>query len=403
MPKIDFARLNALRPQPKPSDNPQEATSLHSDDSAASMEIDRVPMGRSMRKRKEKVAKHLKRGANEKEMESFQKRVFMIPLEKPFEEAYFTHRLWMFFRETRETEEDIRIMFCEGREKMKKRITLKKKSDPEKFVIPCTVKGGAFHGIIHLCGLFSEELMRNHKRPRGELVDSRSNVQYANQPVMPDAHRSSSCHCGAEYETKYSASIETHTATSIDSAHQKSIDSPKDESVDSSPSNWENDYYNPTIATHTRETMHKEKYDEDYEEERAIEYIAILDEEDRLLHHSSWKRNAPSIDRIADDHHHESYAVEIEIHELGADELHEGFRYEELLNMQRRDETDQHRAEASGGRTRFHHPIDIYNNKSTDNHRRTSVDEDQPLESWRHIAEDREHNCNNEGRMAQRR
>ncbi|KAF2549084.1 hypothetical protein F2Q70_00021044 [Brassica cretica] len=144
MPKIDFARLNALRPQPKPSDNPQEATSLQSDDSAAPMEIDRVPMGRSMRKRKEKVAKHLKRGANEKEMESFQKRVFWIPLEKPFEEAYFTHRLWMFFRETRETEEDIRIMFCEGREKMKKRITLKKKSDPEKFAIPCTVKGIEF-------------------------------------------------------------------------------------------------------------------------------------------------------------------------------------------------------------------------------------------------------------------
>ncbi|WZZ27311.1 hypothetical protein YC2023_010712 [Brassica napus] len=144
MPKIDVARLNALRPQPKPSDNPQEATSTHSDDSAAPMEIDRVPMGRSMRKRKEKLAKHLKRGANEKEMESFQKRVFRIPLEKPFEEAYFTHRLWMFFRETRETEEHIRIMFCEGREKMKKRITLKKKSDPGKFAIPCTVKGIEF-------------------------------------------------------------------------------------------------------------------------------------------------------------------------------------------------------------------------------------------------------------------
>ena len=49
-----------------------------------------------------------------KEMESFQKRVFRIPLEKPFEEAYFSYRLWMFFRENRETEEDIRIMFCEA-------------------------------------------------------------------------------------------------------------------------------------------------------------------------------------------------------------------------------------------------------------------------------------------------
>ncbi|KAF3505362.1 hypothetical protein F2Q69_00043126 [Brassica cretica] len=77
-------------------------------------------------------------------MECFQKRVFRILLEKPFEEVYFTHRLWMFFRETRETKEDIRRMFCETREKMKNRITLKKKSDPGKFAIPCMVKGIEF-------------------------------------------------------------------------------------------------------------------------------------------------------------------------------------------------------------------------------------------------------------------
>ena len=55
------------------------------------------------------------------------------------------------------------------------------------------------------------------------------------------------------------------------------------------------------MAVHTaipsRDTLHIEEYDEDYEEERAIEYIAILSEEDRLLHYSSWKRNATSIDR----------------------------------------------------------------------------------------------------------
>ena len=78
------------------------------------MEVDYAPMGRTLRKRKEKVAKNLKRRSNEKEMESFRKRVFRIPLEKPFEEAYFTHRLWMFFRETKETEEDIRRMFYEA-------------------------------------------------------------------------------------------------------------------------------------------------------------------------------------------------------------------------------------------------------------------------------------------------
>ena len=47
----------------------------------------------------------------------------------------------MLFRETREIEEDIRRMFCEARGKMRKMITLKKKSDPGQFAIPCTVKG----------------------------------------------------------------------------------------------------------------------------------------------------------------------------------------------------------------------------------------------------------------------
>ena len=144
MLKIDVARFNALRPKPKPSENPPEAARKPSEDETDSMEVDRVPTGRTLRSRKEKVAKHLKRRANEKEKESFRKRVFRIPLDKPFDEAYFTHRLWMFFRETRETEEDIRRMFCEAREQMRKRITLKKKSDPGKFTIPCTVKGIEF-------------------------------------------------------------------------------------------------------------------------------------------------------------------------------------------------------------------------------------------------------------------
>ncbi|KAL0747968.1 hypothetical protein Bca101_029970 [Brassica carinata] len=64
-----------------------------------------------------------------------------------------------------------------------------KKSDHGQFAIPCTVKGiefshalcdtgasvsrpsrfagGAFQGIIHFCGLFSEKLRRNCERPRG--------------------------------------------------------------------------------------------------------------------------------------------------------------------------------------------------------------------------------------------
>ncbi|KAF2556593.1 hypothetical protein F2Q68_00015292 [Brassica cretica] len=144
MSKINVARLNELRPKPTPSENPRETVRIPLDDGEDSMEVDRFPTGRTLRKRKEKVETHLKRGANDKENESFRKRVFRIPLDKPFEEAYYTHRLWMFFRETREKEEDIKRMFCEAREKMRKRVIFKKKSDHRQFAKPCTVKGIEF-------------------------------------------------------------------------------------------------------------------------------------------------------------------------------------------------------------------------------------------------------------------
>ncbi|KAF3493796.1 hypothetical protein DY000_02055543 [Brassica cretica] len=54
----------------------------------------------------------------------------------------------MFFRETREKEEDIRRMFCEALEKMRMRITLKKKSDLGQFAIPCTVMGIEFPHVL---------------------------------------------------------------------------------------------------------------------------------------------------------------------------------------------------------------------------------------------------------------
>ncbi|KAF3596184.1 hypothetical protein DY000_02020303 [Brassica cretica] len=79
---IDILTPPALStPKPKPSENPPETVRTPSDDGVDPMEVDRVPKGRTLRKRKEKVVKHLKRRANEKEKESFQKRVFGIPLE----------------------------------------------------------------------------------------------------------------------------------------------------------------------------------------------------------------------------------------------------------------------------------------------------------------------------------
>ena len=141
LPSIDNDRINAFRPPPKQSANPPELTTNLSDTTPEPMQVDEATEGRRFRKGNEKIPKNLKREANEKEMDGFTKRVLRIPVEKPFDEVYFTHRLWMFFRETKETEEDIMKMFHRVMKRMKLRITLKKKSDPVKFAIPCLVKG----------------------------------------------------------------------------------------------------------------------------------------------------------------------------------------------------------------------------------------------------------------------
>ncbi|KAF3604460.1 hypothetical protein F2Q69_00035712 [Brassica cretica] len=104
---------------------------------------------------------------------------------------------------------------------MRMRITLKKKSDPGQFAIPCTMKA---------------------------------------------------CHCGAEYETDYSASIKNHSATSIDSTHRKLTDTYKEESVDSRLDDWENDYFNPIMAVND---VPPETPDDPYDEEYRKKGILV--------------------------------------------------------------------------------------------------------------------------------
>ncbi|KAF2590878.1 hypothetical protein F2Q70_00038710 [Brassica cretica] len=280
LPKIDITQINALGPQPKPSANPPESTSTHSEDAPDLMQVDKATMGRTVRKRKEKVAKHLKRGANEKEMERFLKRVLRIPLEKPFEEAYFTHILWMFFRETKEIEEDIGRMFHQ---------------------IGNALVPVDFHVLdIKLDWNSSLLLGKAFLSTVGAICNMQTNQLFL---ALIDPH---------VYYDPIPKSIETHIPTSINSLnHHKSIENLLEESIGSSPDDsiedftegsidsWENDYYNPTFAVDTTtpsdiDIMHTEEYDEDYEEERAIEYHALLTEEDRLLHYSNGIRNATS-------------------------------------------------------------------------------------------------------------
>lgn len=59
------------------------------------------------KRKKVKVPTHLRKKSTDKEIGSFTKRVLRIPEDVQFDEAYYTHMLWMFFRESIETEGDI--------------------------------------------------------------------------------------------------------------------------------------------------------------------------------------------------------------------------------------------------------------------------------------------------------
>ncbi|KAF3517846.1 hypothetical protein DY000_02060179 [Brassica cretica] len=252
LPSIDSDRINALRPPLKPLANPPEPTTNPSDTTPEPMKVDEATEGRRLRKRKEKIPKNLKWEANEKEMDGFTKRVLRIPVEKPFDEVYYTHRLWMLFRETKETEEDIRRMFHHVREMMKLRITLKKKSDPGKFAIPCVVKGIEFPHALCDTGASVNIL----PKVMADQLDQFYPDFAFQQPNKKGRDDNS---IGSWADSGFHESFEVETVI---------------------PSSNED----PT-----------EEYDEDYWKERAIE-IAMQDE--RYSRHSFNNTSPPSIDRV---------------------------------------------------------------------------------------------------------
>ncbi|KAF3594459.1 hypothetical protein DY000_02022157 [Brassica cretica] len=279
-------------------------------------------------------------------------------------------------------------MFCEAREKMRMRITLKKKSDHGQFGIPCTVKGIEFPHALCDTGASVSILPRGNSggivrdlevqignalvpidfqvldiklnwnsslllgRAFLSTVGAMCNLQ-TNQLCLtlidPNAHYDpipvktpqtisrrindpgiiAACHCGAEYETEYSESIDAHPVTSIDSGHPKLTDAEGDKSIDTQP----HQRYRKRASTDTA-------------------YYKSIDTEVNRAQEGDY-----SIGSWADEHHHESFAVETATYAPGADKLQDSFTDEELLNMQTRDETDQIRAEAAWERTRFSHPI----------------------------------------------
>ncbi|XP_056852682.1 uncharacterized protein LOC130501879 [Raphanus sativus] len=96
-----------------------------------------IQIGMRSKAKKLYVPKHLRREANKAELDGFHKRVKRVPKGMTFEEAYYKYRLGNFFRESKETEKDMEILFNKVCRKRKR--TLKKEQDPGKFLILCSI------------------------------------------------------------------------------------------------------------------------------------------------------------------------------------------------------------------------------------------------------------------------
>ncbi|KAF3541042.1 hypothetical protein F2Q69_00021993 [Brassica cretica] len=302
-------------------------------------------------------------------MDSFTKRVLRIPLDKPFEEAYFTHRLWMFLRETKETEQDIHRIFDQIRYRMKQRITLKK-NDPGKFAVPYLVKGIEFpcamcdtgSSVRILPKVMSEHLgmkiepsqdsftfVDHSTRNSGGIIRDLE-VQIGNALVLVDFHvlenkqnknhslllgRAFMDTVGAvcnmqtnqlcltlinpdvhyypdKYETEYSGSIDSWAPSSINRDIHPPIDNTSIKSIDSSPAN----------ETFTLPSHCYPCFDVATQPQTAIDYY---------YGDSINRQGNYTIGSWADDSLHESYAVETDLPETRTDEYDEDYHREKSI------------------------------------------------------------------------
>ncbi|KAF2569698.1 hypothetical protein F2Q70_00011156 [Brassica cretica] len=96
-----------------------------------------IPVEKRVKSWKPYIPKHLRREVNKEELKGFHKRVKRVPKDMSFEDLYHKYRLGNFFRESRETDKDIELIFSKVSRKPKR--TLKKEQDPGKFLIPCSI------------------------------------------------------------------------------------------------------------------------------------------------------------------------------------------------------------------------------------------------------------------------
>ncbi|KAF3581364.1 hypothetical protein DY000_02031358 [Brassica cretica] len=351
LPSIDSNRINALRPPPKPLANPPEPTTNPSDTKPEPMQVYEATEGRKLRKRKEKIPKNLKREANEKEMDGFTKRVLRIPVEKPFDEVYYAHRL---------SNKETHLLFSEDPAHLEHSIrkdqhstsldaaaftSTDSRTQPSTDTRPSSSTNLHRSTSINSTPLTSiDPQSRNmvaivilRQDENGNLYDRDGHLRNATvvrQQVNlvelgNDFGYIAACHCGAEYETEYSESIDTHTISSIDSNESPTTDERYPTSLDGKQpvdhltstdqcyldfafqqlNNRERDDYSigswadigfhesfaiKTVIPDPNENPTKE-YDEDYWKERAIE---ITMHDDRYPRYSFNNTSPSSIDEF---------------------------------------------------------------------------------------------------------
>ncbi|KAF3529361.1 hypothetical protein DY000_02040076 [Brassica cretica] len=87
-----------------------------------------IPFEKRVKSRKPYIRKHLRREVNKVELDGFHKRAKRVPKDMPFEDAYHKYTLGNFFRESRETDKDIELLFNKVNRKLRR--TLNKEQDP---------------------------------------------------------------------------------------------------------------------------------------------------------------------------------------------------------------------------------------------------------------------------------
>ncbi|KAF3558836.1 hypothetical protein F2Q69_00013760 [Brassica cretica] len=353
MLKIDVARLNALRPKPKPSEQPPDTVRTPSVDGDDPMEEDRVSTGRTLRRRKEKVARHLKRG--------LMKRKRKISKRESSEFLYISHSKKL----TTTTD-----CGCSSEKPERKKKTLGELQGIEFPHALCDT--GASARILprvmadHL-GLkveSSQELFTfvdcSQKSSGGIVRDLE--VQIGNALVPVDFHVldiklnwNSSLLLGRAFLSTVGAVCNLQTnqlcLTLIDpNAHYDPI-------LVKKPHTIPRRINDPGIIA----ACHCGAESTD---------IAFYKPIDTDLNHV--RDGDYSIGSWTDEHHHESFAVETTTHTPGANKV---FTDEELLNMQRRDHTSQTLIIK-------HRSTDVLNNRSrsTTPRRSTTIKSRKPLD-----------------------